>query len=127
MFHFPLSVCVCLFYIFDAYFVCLQVKFMLDAKKMGHSIYSFARKQELFSKIHKMCNIHELDTDGNVLIEKKLKRMIITKNLSKFSSYFENINKFELEYVKSNKQTFESLINENGWRKGLTVFQTYVK
>ena len=53
--------------------------FVLDAKKMGHSIYSFARKGELFNKMNN--NINNINN-----INPKLTRMIINykKNWTTF-------------------------------------------
>ena len=96
---------------------------MLDAKKMGHSIYSFLRKQELFEKIHQICDTNEIN---NQYINKKLKRMIMTQNLSNFSKYLETIKQNEFEFISSNKEIFINLLSETKWKKGLNVFKTYV-
>ena len=48
--------------------------FMLKAKKMGHSIYSFVRKQDLYDKINHYVN----DSCNNKEnIEQRLKQMIL--------------------------------------------------
>ena len=96
---------------------------MLDAKKMGHSIYSFARKKELFEKVN-------LIIDNNIVnkeyINKQLKQMILSQNLSKFSLYFETISEKEYSYILSNKQLFINSVNQNKWSKGLKLFKYYV-
>ena len=98
---------------------------MLNAKKLGHSIYSFSRKGELFKKINKSCNIN-VNINGKI-IENKLKRMIITKNLLKFSLYFENTNEKELIFISSIKHILLDMLDQNEWKKGKNVFEKYVR
>ena len=97
---------------------------MLDAKKIAHSIYSFSRKGELFYYINKVSNINKFDGD---LVEKKLKRMILTKNLLNLSQYFESLDKNHLNYISSNKNEFINLFNQNSWSKGIKIFNHYIK
>ena len=96
---------------------------MLDAKKIGHSIYSFARKKELFEKINSV-------VDDNIVngeyINKQIKKMILSHNLSQLSLYFETMNEKEYSYILSNKQLFINLLNTNKWSKGLKLFQSYM-
>ena len=96
---------------------------MLDAKKMGHSIYSFARKKELFEKIN---SIVDNNNPSGEYISKKIKRMILSQNLTKLSLYLQNINEKEYLYILSNKQLFINSFEANKWSKGLKLFNYYV-
>ena len=98
------------------------LKFMLNAKKMGHSVYSFVRKKDLFNSINKTYNLNDFN-----ITERKIKKMIISQNLSKLSLYFENITQNQLEYIKKNKENFIYLFKDQiGWKKGLKLFNNYV-
>ena len=98
------------------------LKFMLKAKKMGHSVYSFVRKKDLFNSINKTYNLNNFN-----IIERKIKEMIVSKNMSKLSLYFENIKENQLEYIKKNKEIFTYLFKDQiGWTKGLKLFNNYV-
>ena len=101
-------------------------KFMLEAKKMGHSIYSFVRKQDLFEKIYLNCNNYNITKNGK-LIENKLRKMIVTQNLTQFSKYFESISKDELKYIQLNKKVLLGFLKQNEWKRGLKLFEIYVK
>ena len=78
---------------------------------MGHSIYSFARKGELFNKINKnINNINEVNS--------KLTRMIITKNSSQLSLYLESLyNENEINLIKSNIKIYKDLFVQNGFER----------
>ena len=95
---------------------------MLDAKKMGHSIYSFARKGELFNKINSICDINNINSK---YITTEIKKMIVSKNLSKFSLYFKNINDNEYKWIVSNKDIFLNLLEQTKWSKGLQIVESY--
>ena len=98
------------------------VKYMLDAKKMGHSSYSFVRKQDLFEKIHQKCENNSVKSMENIL-----NRMIVTQNLSQFSLFLENMNNNESKYVESNCKLLMLFLTQNQWTKGIKLLQGYVK
>ena len=95
------------------------VKFMLDAKKMGHSIYSFVRKKDLFDKI---CNKLENESNNKQEIEKNIKQMIISQNLTQFSLFFQIFSENEKDFVLNNKEMILNFLKENKWNKGTKLF-----
>ena len=99
---------------------------MLDAKRMGHSIYSFSRKKELFNKINSNCDYDNNGIDTEY-IENKLKRMILSKNLLNFSLYLENtFNEIELKFMSDYDFVFTDLLEETKWKKGIDIFESYI-
>ena len=99
-------------------------KFMLDAKKLGHSIYSFNRKENLIKNLSNNCNTHShLNRDD---VDDNVKRMIFSQNLSQFSIYLETVNHIEWKYILSKKDVFMEFIQLNKWSKGATLFQSFV-
>ena len=95
---------------------------MLDAKKMGHSVYSFARKGELFNKINSIC-----DSNNNKSTTVEIKKIILSKNLLKFSLYLQNIDDDGYNWIIESKDVFLNLLQQTKWKKGLDIFQSYVK
>ena len=92
------------------------LSFMLTAKKMGHSIYSFNRKQELFDKLYNIC-----DNDENVCdskkIDKNLRSIILTRNMVKFSLFCQTMNKYEKEYIVKNYDMLDKFMKDMHWNK----------
>ena len=97
------------------------LRFMLNAKKMGHSIYSFVRKEDLFNNINKIVNLNNFN-----VIQRRIKKMIISKNMTQLSVYFENIKENQLKWIVNNKKDFVYLFEQMGWKKGLKLFNIYV-
>ena len=100
------------------------LSFMLQAKKMGHSYYSFVRKGDLFTQIHKNININK---ENFHQIDDKINFSILAKNLNQLSLYLEHVvNKHEKLYVVSNKDKFFHHFETTKWKKGLKLFEHYV-
>ena len=101
----------------------LLLNWMLHAKKIGHSYYSFIRKQDLYYKIYNNININiDYDNDNNI-INDKINSIILAKNLNQLSIYFENIiNQHEKKYIATNKNQFIKQFNDTKWKKGLQLF-----
>ena len=97
------------------------LKFMLDAKKMGHSTYAMMRKHDLFHDIYKTVNVNDFN-----IVERKIKKMIVSKNMTQLSIYFENRTQNQLSYVRKNKEKFIHVFNQIGCKKGLKLFDIYV-
>ena len=88
---------------------------------MCHSIYSFARKGELFKSINK--NVNNINDTNS-----KLTRMIITRNISQLSLYLESLcDKNEIEIIKSNTTIYKNLFIQNEFERGLKLFTKYIK
>lgn len=102
---------------------------MLNAKKLGHSIYSFVRKQSLFSKIAKLRS-----DDSNISSQTeqdrffaKLSKTITSKNMFQFSRFFETLNLSEKYYILKNKSKIEGMLQQKKWDKGLKLFEAVIK
>ena len=101
------------------------LKWMLDAKKMGHNIYSFVRKATLFTKVN--INIKNNVENGNV-IKNKLTFIMLSKNLGQLSFYFENIvDRNQMEYILANQVMFIRSLRQTKWKKGFELFMLVIK
>ena len=67
------------------------LKFMLNAKKIGHSIHSFLKKEELYIKLF---NQDESSRKKNLIYD-ELNKIILSKNMSRFSAFFQMMNDTE--------------------------------
>lgn len=85
---------------------------MLDAKKLGHSIYAFSRKNEFYYKLNQMV------TNGDDQVMSKLNKYILAKDLEKFSLFFEHLTQKEKNVVQSNLKQIEQMLLQNRWHKG---------
>ena len=103
-------------------FIVAEIQFLigwyLNAKKMMHSMYSFARKGDLFSKIYKN-NKYTNDNDLNYY----LKTILISKNLSQLSIFLQTMNPFEKKFVKMNINHLIKFSNECKFGKGKKLLQ----
>ena len=90
-------------------------KFMLEAKKLGHSIYSFVRKGDLF---HSIYNQNQLWINDNKFAKKSIKRMIATKNMTQFSKHLESLTQSEKNHVIKMQPFWMELMQELNWKKG---------
>ena len=107
------------------------LKFFLTAKKMGHSVYSFVRKQGLFDQIHRNVEnfqVSSVNGKSNQLIKQKINYIILNKNLSQLSFYFENIvpNSNEMKFIISNKDYFNHCLKHAQWKRGVKLFDSFV-
>ena len=89
---------------------------MLDAKRMGHGIYSFVRKENLFHSIYKQ---YQLSTHDQLFAQEQISSMILTHNLSNLSKYFQSATKFEKQYIVQNEANLIQLMKETDWSKGI--------
>ena len=109
------------------------VNFMKKAKHLGHAIYSFCRKEDLFKSINKQVNVSygnngdgSGDDSSDDGLSNELKKMIFTHNLSQFSLYLELCNDNQRKYILKNKEKLTKFIKENKWQRGLKLIQEYV-
>ena len=93
------------------------LSFMLKAKKMGHSIYSFNRKKQLFDKLYNMCS-NDKNIHNKEMMESNLHSMILTRNMFKFSLFCQTMNRYEKEYVVENYKRLDNFMQDNHWNKG---------
>ena len=93
------------------------LSFMLKAKKMGHSVYSFNRKKELYDKLYDIC-----DNDKNIYndntIDRILRSIILTRNMFRLSLFCQTMNKYEKEYISKNYKMLDKMMKDNDWNKG---------
>ena len=98
------------------------VGFMLDAKKMGHSSYSFLRKQDLFDAIYN--NVNNKDDRS---IQSKIDFIILNKDMKQLSNHLANMtNNYQIKYIISQKQTFLKCFEQTKWVKGKKVFESCI-
>lgn len=100
--------------------------FMLDAKKLGHSIYSFQRKQEFYDKLSSTKE-QDNNNDNNIIVH-RLHSIISSKNMAKFSSYLEattNLN--EKLFIVQNEKNITQMLQQHHWTKGINLFQLFVQ
>ena len=93
-------------------------KFMLDAKRMGHGIYSFVRKENLF---HSICKQYQLSNNDESFVEQQIASMILTHNLTKLSEYLQSANQFEKRYIVKNESNITTLMKQTNWLKGMNL------
>ena len=99
-------------------------KFMLEAKKMGHSMYSFVRNEDSFLRLGKLINKNDSYGAQNVI--PMLTRIILSRNMKQFSLFFETMDMYEKFQTLKNKQSINKLLKENNWKKGEKLFATFV-
>ena len=99
------------------------LSFMLNAKKMGHSIYSFNRKQDLFNKLYENVN----SNNNNETMDKQLRQIILTRNMFKFSIFCETMNDYEREYIVKNFNMLDKFMKENDWNKARKLLKIVTK
>lgn len=99
---------------------------------MGHSIYSFVRKDDFFRTLGTFLSSNDSYAgdlkleDKQKSVEKQVKSIILFKNMSHLSKYFENCNKFERDYIVTNKEMFMHFLKENKWNKGLQLLELFL-
>ena len=96
------------------------LKFMLNAKKIGHSYYSFYRKKEYYEKLDKINN--SLMNNHNV-IENVLKTQILSQNKNVFSKILHLLMKNEKLHLIKNSNILKKL-QQSQWKKGEAIFQS---
>ena len=119
------------------------LSFMLNAKKISHGIYTFARKKELYNGIYQTINVNI--SGGNGIGTKEIKEnenyyrwqglwlelntIIVCRNMKQFSLFFETIGlQGQLyEYICKNSKTILSILEENQWHSGIKLFKLVVK
>ena len=102
------------------------LSFMLIAKKMGHSIYSFNRKEDLFGKLYDKCT-NDKNVCNNKIIEKNLRSMILTRNMFKFSIFCQTMNKYEKDYICKNFNMLDKFMKDNHWNKARKLLKIVTK
>ena len=106
---------------------------MTKAKKLGHSIYSFVRKEDFFEKLNGMSekfgkpDVNTTSTsisyfDNIQFIEK----VVLSKNMFEFASLFQNWNKLEKTFILQNKDYILRSLQANKWKSGEKLFQYIV-
>ena len=83
---------------------------------MGHSIYSFARKEEYFNNLNSMIN-YETSFDYDY-IYLNLRSYALSKNLNKFYNYLQSLTKKESIYMNKNENKIVKLFEQFKWDKG---------
>ena len=97
----------------------MLIKFMLEAKKIGHSVYSFVRNKEYYNEISLFLN--------KKMNSKEINKIILSQNLSLFSMVLENSSKYDqTEYLMKNKENIVKFLNQSDWKKGLKLFKLFV-
>lgn len=91
---------------------------------MGHSIYSFQRKSELFEKLSQLMMASETTNGDNILV--MLRKYILSYNMTKFSTFFENMTVKEKYYILKKKSQIINLLKQSEWNKGLALFLSVV-
>ena len=88
---------------------------MLNAKKMGHSIYGFVRNKDHYYENNKyLYNKVDLNYVYNI---------IMRKNLSKFYVYLQYLN---INVKKDSNENIMNFLKANNWSKGIKLFQLFV-
>ena len=105
----------------------LLLSSMLNAKKKGHSIYSFQRRAPFYNQLAKLIHC-DSDENLNQFISSQLQSMIFSRNTQKLSFFMQTLTKVEKEYLLKNEKQVCQLFNQNGWKRGANLFQlTIVK
>lgn len=99
-------------------------KFMLEAKKKGHSVYGFVRKHDYFSKLSQLIKNSNNDEKYNL---NRMLRIILSQNMLQFSSFFQNWNQTDKQFVLKYKNEIYSSLESNQWKQGLKFFTNATK
>ena len=62
--------------------------------------------------------------DDNIM--NLLTKYIMSRNMSKFSLYFQTMNLYQKYFILKNKNKIIKLLEQNNWRKGLELFQLVI-
>ena len=99
------------------------LSFMLKAKKIGHSVYSFVRNEFYYKEISNYLNNNKYKMNDSIL-----NRIILTRNISLLSNILENCNQQDkLNYFVKNENSICQFLKQSHWSKGLKLFQLFVK
>ena len=82
--------------------------FMLTAKKMGHAIYKFLRKEEFYSKLNKLM----MDDTNSESIFYNFIKFITFKNLNELAEFYTTINKQEKLFILENRDRIRKLFEK---------------
>ena len=95
-------------------------KFMLEAKKIGHSFYAFQRRQEYYQGLYLLNN--KIHMNENNFIENLLQTQILSRNKNLFSQLLHLLFDNELNMIRQNKEHILNKIKQNDWQKGEKIF-----
>ena len=97
--------------------------YMICYKLNRHSIYSFVRKEAFFHTLNDV--LKRYDNEKEIL--NTLNLIILSKNSTKFSQYFETLNDFEKNVILKNQKMIENSLQSNSWRRGKKYFKLIIK
>ena len=114
------------------------LKFMLEAKKISHGFYSFVRKKHFYHNLYLLNQLiinnekNENNNENNQQIWPILKKLLITQILSHNKNVFAQIiqllykNELKCIKLKENQNEILNVLKQNGWKKGIKVFQSLI-
>ena len=100
------------------------LKFMLTAKKMGHSIYSFQRKYDFYKQLNEMIYFYDVNMTDNYIYG-DLRKHILSHSMFDFSSFLFHSTPIEQNYIIKNKNVFDKLLHRSQWNKGKELFDRF--
>ena len=94
--------------------------YRLDAKKRGHSVYSFVRNEDYYNEI-----TGHLSKQINFNI---INNLIISRNMSLFAKILENCDELDkiTVFIKQ-KDNIIQFLQETGWKKGEKLFNLFLE
>ena len=104
----------------------MLLSFMIKAKKMGHSIYSFCRKKDYFEKIGNIINSYKSNFNDKEMFL-RMKKIIFSHNMQQLSLFFQTMNIKEINFLLRNKDEVSSLFKQSQWQRGLKLFELVIK
>ena len=108
------------------------LSFMLEAKKKGHSIYGFVRKQDYFEQMYQISSrfnkaTTSINDSTNFEIIQFIDKMILSRNMFDFSAFFQNWNQQERKFMFDNKEYLLNSLESSKWKKGKKLFEYVLK
>ena len=96
---------------------------MLQAKKMGHAVYSFQRKKDYFMRLNRIV-INDNNVDNLFFI---LRKYILHQNMQSLSLFFQTLKMNEKYLILKNEQKIYQLFQISKWSKGQKLFDVVLK
>ena len=104
------------------------LKWMLEAKKLGHSIYSFVRNKHYYTEINDLIvNIDKKFETNKLNKIKEIEKIAVQRNVSLMYTLLQGTNETEKTHFWIEKESqLRKMFVKNRWEKGLKLYDLFL-